>query len=1293
MYFFGYFLLCTFMVSQYEFFFLMAQQQEAVQIVIDVQTQEGIRKVAALRQEWERSKESLVGYKKQQAELVKAITDYEKAQKKVALVVAEINKLEKNRPKNLSEKSNEAYTKSIEKLQIQLVKLRAVADPKNYAKIQSQYGDIAKSIDELAPKVGSYRQSIKDQIKETGLLALTNKELAQELREVNMEYNKAEYGSKERLQLMRDSNRLTDEQSRRRKEKGGNIGIIDQIKGQLPSALIGGLAGGGVALAIAGIGALGTAISNLIPPLKELADRNSNLKIALNLSDTEVKALNADLRNIDTRTAIDKLKDLAMVGGDLNVATEDIKSFVQAGDKVGIVFERSFGQGTEAVETISKLSKEFKDTKNQKYAESLQSIGSALKVLEDDGPATAKSVAEFTARIGQMPDKLKPTITQVMALGAVFEEANLTAEISSGGMSNTLLVMAQNTDKFYNAIKAVNPAFKLTQIQFKDLVNNNPNEAFLALADSSKKLTGSGLGKWLKELNLNSQETIKVVGVTGDNIDKIRAKQELSNKSFGEASRLTEIFAEKNNNLAGQMERASKGISNWIQSTAAFGIIRDGITNMAKSIANALTTTVVSLEDLTNKFNKTKKATQSLTENIEPLLDKYDKLSKNKAPEAQKELKEVIYKIGQAMPTAITSFNEYGDAMDISTEKARKFIVQQQAMMRIMNKELITKSFIENSIANKKLKETQSQLDKYAKAKTDSKGKKFEIEYGVDDLGDSIEKKVFFEDDFVSKKKAELLALKIELNATYQAWKGFRGEFDKTVEKTKIETDTTPDGRGKGADYEGVTNNNEGKKETEQANKIAEEKLKIQGELLADIAKMNLEFYADQEDKALAKVTLDYEQDLSKNKKLLEEKKISQIQYNEWAKIRQKAYSKEIETIVTDAEKKLTEESLKIQQEAADRAYKITKDLADAKLQTAEKGENGANVYDARLELLAIEGNYELASIKNTEEEKELIRQKFREERMQAELAYFDWLGKIDKEASQKSVKAKIEAEKTARARIKNNTDKIINYAQQAGQAMFSLAKQQVSQQSAAEDKAFATKIDRLEKQKEAGVLSENEYQTQKLALETDHNKKSGELKHKQAVLDKANIIAQILLTNALNVVKAAPNPLAIAEAIAVGIAQLILASAVPIPEYAKGGWVESLNWPMKKPSQTAQLAWLNEQGQEYVVSASELQKPAVANMVGVMEGIKNKKISGDPSTDLLRISNKNQNQNTNPISLANQSNQNSNNNKELTAALVELNTQLNKGIVAKTYFGHEEAKKTDRLIKEVDQIRKRATR
>jgi hypothetical protein len=123
-------------------------------------------------------------------------------------------------------------------------------------------------------------------------------------------------------------------------------------------------------------------------------------------------------------------------------------------------------------------------------------------------------------------------------------------------------------------------------------------------------------------------------------------------------------------------------------------------------VVNTLNPVFQAMTDRVNRFNKTlndwtKNANEKFSEQLDrvtdletgitPLLARYDELAgkSNLSTAEQTELNRIIEDIAKTIPSAVSRFNEYGDAIEISTSRAREFIDVERDRLRVINQSAI----------------------------------------------------------------------------------------------------------------------------------------------------------------------------------------------------------------------------------------------------------------------------------------------------------------------------------------------------------------------------------------------------------------------------------------------------------------------------------------------------------------------------------------------------------------------------------------------------------------------------
>lgn len=326
-------------------------------------------------------------------------------------------------------------------------------------------------------------------------------------------------------------------------------------------------------------------LDRAIDDFSELDDKFADVMKTTGQTREEVVAMNEDFKKIDTRTARMELNDMAEEAGRIGIAKDEVTDFVKAMDIANVALGDSFSGGaSEIANTLGKLKFLFKDTQEMGVEKAYLSIASAINELGANGVASEVNIANFTTRIGSLPDALKPSISETLALGAAFEESGVEAEVASRAYSIFLQKASTDTAGFAK-VMGINVK------EVENLINTDPVSFFLKFSESMKGLSATDVSKTLKELKLNADGVNKVVGAAASNTDRFRELIDLSNKSFEEGTSVINEFNIKNNTFGAQLDKNKKVLQDYIyelgERLAPF--VKEGI-NLGTSAIKILST-------------------------------------------------------------------------------------------------------------------------------------------------------------------------------------------------------------------------------------------------------------------------------------------------------------------------------------------------------------------------------------------------------------------------------------------------------------------------------------------------------------------------------------------------------------------------------------------------------------------------------------------------------------------------------------------------------------------------------
>ena len=141
-----------------------------------------------------------------------------------------------------------------------------------------------------------------------------------------------------------------------------------------------------------------------------------------------------------------------------------------------------------------------------------------------------------------------------------------------------------------------------------------------------------------------------------------------------------------------------------------------GVTNFLNSISKGIAE-LNSTKSAVDRFEQQGRSVAKLVVDIDPLLDRYDQLKSKTMLNAteQNELKDIINQVSASMPGAVSAFDKYGNAIEISSQRVRDYMKDQLLLLRYDNKKAIEEtisSLAEIGVAVNKAKPTMTSITK-----------------------------------------------------------------------------------------------------------------------------------------------------------------------------------------------------------------------------------------------------------------------------------------------------------------------------------------------------------------------------------------------------------------------------------------------------------------------------------------------------------------------------------------------------------------------------------------------------
>ncbi len=306
---------------------------------------------------------------------------------------------------------------------------------------------------------------------------------------------------------------------------------------------------------IAGVAGVFMTVKQTVEAFAEYDDKLVDVMKTTDLTKHETKALNEEIRKIDTRTAQIELLELARVAGKLGIrGSKEILGFVDATDKIKVALAEDLGGDTEeAVRQLGKLVDIFKLTKDFTMEDSLIKIGSAMNALGASGTANEGYMLEFTKRVAGVAPTAGIAIDKILGIATTLDELGQSSEVSGTAINQVISNMFKKTADYAHVAG-------MELQDFTDLMNKDANEALIQLLIGAKG-SSAGFGELansLSSLGMDGVRATSVLGVLAANIDQLRENQKFSNEEFVKGNSLLIEFNKKNNSAQANLEKAGK---------------------------------------------------------------------------------------------------------------------------------------------------------------------------------------------------------------------------------------------------------------------------------------------------------------------------------------------------------------------------------------------------------------------------------------------------------------------------------------------------------------------------------------------------------------------------------------------------------------------------------------------------------------------------------------------------------------------------------------------------------------
>lgn len=283
----------------------------------------------------------------------------------------------------------------------------------------------------------------------------------------------------------------------------------------------------------------------------EMQEAESQVRKYTGMTQEAVAELNEEFKQMDTRTAREKLNALAGDAGRLGITgKEQVLEFVDAADKINVALGEDLGE--DAVKNIGKLAQMFGEDEKLGLRGAMLATGSAINEVAQNSSAAEEYLVGFTARVAGAANQAKVAQGDILGYASVLDQNMQQQEMAATAFQTLMMKMYQEPAKF---AKIAGQSIG----EFSNLIKTDANEAILQFLETLNKKGGlDQLAPMFKEMGLDGVRASGVISTMAGKIDDIRSAQKLANDAYKDGTSIINEFNVQNNTVQAGLDKAKK---------------------------------------------------------------------------------------------------------------------------------------------------------------------------------------------------------------------------------------------------------------------------------------------------------------------------------------------------------------------------------------------------------------------------------------------------------------------------------------------------------------------------------------------------------------------------------------------------------------------------------------------------------------------------------------------------------------------------------------------------------------
>lgn len=297
----------------------------------------------------------------------------------------------------------------------------------------------------------------------------------------------------------------------------------------------------------------------------DISDSLADVQRTAALTATEAENLSNNLKKIDTRTSLKGLVDIAIIGGQMGIAKDELVGFSKAVDMLAVTLSGEIKGGAEEVASaLGKINGVFKVQQKEgtNVEESLNKTGSAILKLGQIGLATGQFLQDFSLRTAGVAQVANIALPTMLAYGATLEEAGISAEVAGTAVVRLMSSLSSKRNEFFAVAKLADA--NLTLKEFTNIVNTDAQRALTMFFTGLKagNPTATEFSDRLDTIKIKAGPTKNAIIALAENQGKLTQRITEGTKAYNDGTLASEQFEIKNDNLASSISKLENAIVN-----------------------------------------------------------------------------------------------------------------------------------------------------------------------------------------------------------------------------------------------------------------------------------------------------------------------------------------------------------------------------------------------------------------------------------------------------------------------------------------------------------------------------------------------------------------------------------------------------------------------------------------------------------------------------------------------------------------------------------------------------------